>query len=549
MYDYIVAGGGSAGCVLAARLSENPDAKVLLLEAGPSDWNPYIHFPVTYYKTAKGSLTWGLETAPSRAQNNIVTPYTQARVLGGGSSINAQVYTRGVPEDYDRWERDFGCEGWSYRDVLPFFRKAERNELFADEFHGIDGPLGVSDQRYTSPVTKAWVQACQQAGIHYNADFNGASQAGSGLYQITNLDGKRCSAAVGYLRPARKRANLTVITGAIATRIVMEGKRAVGVEYVQGGNRQVARAQTEVIVTSGAIGSPKLLMLSGIGPGEHLTQHGIKVQHELPGVGQNLHDHLDVFMIYELTGAHSYDKYKKFRWQVAAGLQYALFRSGPVTSNVVEGGAFWWADKSQKDPDLQFHFLAGAGIEAGIPDVPGGNGATLNAYLTRPKSRGSVTLRSADPLAPPVVDPNFLDDPYDLKYTIESVKVGQEVMRQSALAKYIKREHFPGSAIQGPGGYEKFVREQARTGYHPAGTCRMGVGAGAVVDTDLRVHGVDGLRVADCSVMPQLISGNTNAPTIMIAERLADKLAAKNRLASPQDITTLPLRLKETHHT
>ncbi|CAD6557788.1 GMC family oxidoreductase [Paraburkholderia sabiae] len=546
MYDFVIAGGGSAGCVLAARLSENPDAKVLLLEAGPSDWNPYIHMPVTYYKTAKGSLTWGLETAPSRAQNNIVTPYTQARVLGGGSSINAQVYTRGVPSDYDRWERDFGCTGWSYRDVLPYFRKAERNERFADEFHGIDGPLGVSDQRYTSPLTKAWVQACQQAGIYYNADFNGASQAGSGLYQITNLDGRRCSAAVGYLRPARKRPNLTVITGAVATRVVMEGTRAVGVEYLRGGKREVARAQTEVIVSSGTIGSPKLLMLSGIGPADHLTQLGIKVQHALPGVGQNFHDHLDVFMIYELTGAHSYDKYKKFHWQVAAGLQYALFRSGPVTSNVVEGGAFWWADKTQSDPDLQFHFLAGAGIEAGIPDVPGGNGCTLNAYLTRPRSRGSVTLRSADPLAQAVVDPNFLDDPYDLTYTVESVKVGQEIMRQGALSRYIKREHFPGSAIKGPGDYERFVREQARTGYHPAGTCRMGMDDGAVVDVDLRVRGIDGLRVADCSVMPQLNSGNTNAPTIMIAERLAAKLNGTDQAV--QSTVRASERVTEIHH-
>ncbi|CAN7789114.1 GMC family oxidoreductase N-terminal domain-containing protein [Caballeronia sp. LjRoot34] len=528
MFDYIIAGGGSAGCVLAARLSERSDVKVLLLEAGPSDWNPYIHFPVTYYKTAKGSLTWGLETAPSRSQDNIVMPYVQARVLGGGSSINAQVYTRGVAEDYDRWENEYGCAGWSYEDVLPFFRKAERNERYADEFHGTDGPLGVSDQRHTSPLTKAWVQACQQAGIRYNADFNGASQDGCGLYQITNRDARRCSAAVGYLRPARSRPNLTVITGANVTRVLLEGKRATGVEYLKNGRLETARAQSEVIVSSGAIGSPKLLMLSGIGPARDLEESGVRVQHELPGVGQNLHDHLDVFMIYELAGAHGYDKYKKFRWQLAAAAQYALFKSGPVASNVVEGGAFWWVNKTQSTPDVQFHFLAGAGIEAGIPDVPGGNGCTLNAYLTRPKSRGSVTLRSANPTDAPVVDPNFLDDPDDLAYTIECVKLGQDIMRQSALSKFVRREHFPGDALKGPGGYERFVREQARTGYHPAGTCRMGIDDNAVVDPSLKVRGIEGLRVADCSVMPQLISGNTNAPTIMIAERLAALITEGN---------------------
>jgi choline dehydrogenase-like flavoprotein len=525
MFDYVIAGGGSAGCVLAARLSERPDVKVLLLEAGPSDWNPYIHFPVTYYKTAKGSLTWGLETAPSRSQGNIVTPYVQARVLGGGSSINAQVYTRGVPEDYDRWATEFGCTGWSYADVLPFFKKAERNERYADEFHGTDGPLGVSDQRYTSALSKAWVQACQQAGIPHNADFNGAAQDGCGLYQLTNLDARRCSAAVGYLRPAKGRPNLTVLTGAVATRVVLEKGRAVGVEYVRKGKREIARANCEVIVSSGAIGSPKVLMLSGIGPAAHLQERGVQVAHDLPGVGQNFHDHLDVFMIYELTGAHSYDKYKKLHWQIAAGLQYAMFKSGPVTSNVVEGGAFWWVDRNETNPDVQFHFLAGAGIEAGIPDVPGGNGCTLNAYLTRPRSRGSVTLRSSDPFAQPAVDPNFLNDPYDLKYTVECVKLGQDIMRQPALSKMIRRDHFPGdAALSGPGGYERFVREQARTGYHPAGTCRMGTDQDAVVDPSLRVRGIEGLRVADASVMPQLISGNTNAPTIMIAEKLAAML-------------------------
>ncbi len=520
-FDYIVVGGGAAGCAIAGRLTEQADVSVLLLEAGPTDWNPYIHLPVTYYKTAKGSLTWQLETAPSKHQGGIVVPFIQAKVLGGGSSINAQVYTRGVPQDYDRWATEFGCHGWSYSDVLPYFLRSEDNERLAAPYHGQGGPIGVADQRHTSGLTKAWVRACQEAGIPFNDDFNGAIQAGCGLYQITDRDGLRCSAAVGYLKPARRRTNLHVRTKAVVTRVVLEGGRAVGVEVVNRGRKELLRATREVILTAGAIGSPKLLMLSGVGPAHHLGALGVKVLHDLPGVGENLHDHLDVFMIYQLSAAHGYDKYKKFRWQVAAGLQYALLRTGPVSSNVVEGGAFWWIDRSAETPDVQFHFLAGSGIEAGIPSVPGGNGCTLNAYLTRPRSRGHVRLRSADPLDTPIIDPNFLADPCDLRQTIECVKLGQEIMRQPALAPYVRGEHWPGAAVEVPGGYEKFVREQARSGYHPAGTCRMGSDHLAVVDPQLRVHGIEGLRVADCSVMPQLVSGNTQAPTIMIAERLA----------------------------
>jgi choline dehydrogenase-like flavoprotein len=523
-HDYVIVGGGSAGCALAARLTEQADVSVLLIEAGPSDWNPYIHLPVTYYKTAKGSLTWPFETAPLKHQGGIVVPYIQARVLGGGSSINAQVYTRGAAQDYDRWATRYGCEGWSYADVLPYFRRAEDNDRLAGHFHGQGGPLGVSDQRHTSAVTLAWVRACQEAGIPYNHDFNGAEQAGCGLYQITNRNGRRCSAAVGYLRPARGRANLHVITGALATKVVIESGRAVGVEIVRKGRASFHRASREVISTAGTIGTPKLLMMSGVGPARHLEQVGVKVLHDLPGVGENFHDHLDVFMIYQLAAGHGYDKYKKLHWQLAAGIQYALSRSGPASSNVVEGGAFWWADRGEPSPDVQFHFLAGSGIEAGIPSIPGGNGCTLNAYLTRPRSRGQVRLRSANPQDAPVVDPNFLSDPHDLRQTIECVKLGQHIMRQPALAKFVQGEHWPGKAIEQPGGYERFVREQARSGYHPAGTSRMGHDRLAVVDTQLRVRGIEGFRIADCSVMPQLISGNTNAPTIMIAERLADFL-------------------------
>lgn len=525
-YDYVIVGGGSAGCALAARLTEQADTHVLLVEAGPRDWNPYIHLPVTYYKTAKGTMTWPYQTAPSKNQGGLVVPYVQARVLGGGSSINAQVYTRGAAQDYDRWATEFGCEGWAYEDVLPYFIRSEDNERLTGSLHGKGGPLGVADQRHTSALTKAWVRACQDSGIPFNDDFNGPDQAGCGLYQVTHRNGFRCSAAAGYLKPVRGRPNLHVMTHAVATRIVMESDRAVGVELLHRGQREMRRATKEVILTAGTIGTPKLLMVSGVGPAWHLEQAGVKVLHDLPGVGENFHDHLDVFMIYQLQGAHGYDKYKKLRWQALAGLEYAFTRRGPVSSNVVEGGAFWWIDRSEKTPDVQFHFLAGSGIEAGIPSVPGGNGCTLNAYLTRPRSRGHVRLRSADPLDAPVIDPNFLSDPYDLSQTIECVKLGQHIMNQPALADLVCGEHWPGKSVNQPGGYEKFVREQARSGYHPAGTSRMGNDELAVVDPQLRVRGIRGLRVADCSVMPQLISGNTNAPTIMIAERMADFLKA-----------------------
>jgi len=525
-YDYIIVGGGSAGCALAARLSENPDRSVLLIEAGQSDWNPYIHLPVTYYKTAKGSLTWPFETAPSQHQDGIVVPFIQAKVLGGGSSINAQVYMRGAPQDYDRWATLFGCRGWAYADVLPYFLRAEDNSRGAGPFHGQGGPLGVSDQRHTSALTRAWLQACVEAGIPPNDDFNGTSQAGSGPYQITNRHGRRCSAAVAYLRPARRRPNLRVMTRTLTTRVLIEQGRARGVEVIDGGRPRALHAAKEVILAAGTIGSPKLLMLSGVGPAGHLRELGIPVLQDLPGVGENLHDHLDVFMIYQLAGSHGYDKYKKPWWQLAAGLRYALTRAGPVSSNVVEGGAFWWIDRSEPSPDVQFHFLAGSGIEAGIPAIPGGNGCTLNAYLTRPRSRGHVRLRSADPTSMPIIDPNYLSDPHDLQQTVECVKLGQHIMRQPSLQKYVRGEHWPGADVERPGGYERFVREQARSGYHPAGTCRMGHDDLAVVDPRLRVRGIEGLRVADCSVMPQLVSGNTNAPTIMIAERLKDFLEA-----------------------
>ncbi len=522
MYDYIIVGGGSAGCALAARLSEDEDAKVLLLEAGPPDKNRYIHMPVGFFKMTGGSLTWGLRTKAVGNANNRQMLFPQGKVLGGGGSINALVFTRGCPQDYDRWADEEGCPGWSFEDVRPYFRKSEDNEIFADDYHGVGGPLGVSNLISPSPLTKVFVQACQEAGIPYNPDFNGAKQDGCGIYQTTTRDGRRCSAAAGYLRPVLGRKNLTLLTDCLVTGLVIEAGRATGVSYARNGRLVSARANREVIVAAGAIGSPKLLLLSGIGPADELRAHGIDVVHDAPTVGRNLQDHFDVDVVYELNGPHSLDKYAKPHMMLWAGLEYTLFKTGPVTSNIAEGGGFWYADSAAPTPDTQFHFLPGAGIEAGVPPVPSGAGCTLNSYFLRPRSRGTVTLSGSDPSAAPIVDPNYIDDPYDLKISVDGLKISREIMSQKAISRFIKKEHFPGRQVSSQTEHEDYVRQYGRTAYHPVGTCRMGSDDASVVDTELKVRGIDGLRVVDSSVMPSLISSNTNAPSIMIAEKGAD---------------------------
>jgi choline dehydrogenase-like flavoprotein len=523
VYDYVIIGAGSSGCVMAARLSELPDVKVLLLEAGPSDTNRYIHLPVGFYKMTTGPLTWGYSTDALSQLGGRQMVFPQGRVLGGGSSINAMVYTRGNGQDYDEWALLEGCVGWSYGEVLPYFRRAEDNDRLADPFHGTGGPLGVSDPLSPHPLSRVFVRAAQQAGLPFNPDFNGARQEGCGLYQVTQRHARRCSAAVGYLKPAMGRPNLTVLTDCLATRLVIENGRALGVEYLRGPGRiaETARAEQEVIVASGAVGSPRLLMLSGIGAPAELEAASIKPVHDLPGVGKNLQDHIDVYVISELSGPYSYDRHTRPHRMAWAGLQYLLFGNGPVTSNLAEAGGFAYADKRTRSPDMQFHFLPGAGLEAGVPPLDG-YGCTLNSCHLRPRSRGAVTLRSADPMVPPHIDPNYWAEPYDLEMSLRGFEIAREIMAQPAFRSFVKREHLPGPQTRTRAELEAHARRYGKTDYHPVGTCKMGTDELAVVDPQLRVRGIERLRVADSSIMPRLISSNTNAASIMIGEKASD---------------------------
>jgi len=528
-YDYIIVGGGSAGCVLAARLSEDPSIKVLLVEAGGPDTNMLFRMPAGFAKMTKGVASWGWSTVPQTHLNGRVIWYTQARVIGGGSSINAQLYTRGNAKDYDAWVSEAGCEGWSYRDVLPYFKRAEDNQRLVNAYHGYGGPLGVSYPVNPLPISFAFLRAAQEAGIPFNDDFNGAVQDGIGHYQLTTRNAERSSTASAYLGPARARRNLTVRLNTPTLKICIENRRAVGVEVGSSGGVETLRAEREVIVCSGAIGSPRLLQLSGIGPADALSAAGVAVVHDLPGVGANMQDHLDLYAICECTGDHTYDRVAQPHRTVWAGLQYLLFKTGPVTSTLFETGGFWYADRTARSPDIQFHLGLGSGIEAGVATMRN-PGVTLNSAFLRPRSRGTVRLASADPAAAPLIDPNYWSDPYDRECSLKGLQLARDILSQPALKPFVLAERLPGEGIKTEDDLMQYAYRTCKTDHHPVGTCAMGSGETAVTTPDLKVRGIGGLRVVDASVMPFVPSCNTNAPTIMVAEKAVDAILGRKPL-------------------
>jgi len=515
-YDYIVVGAGAAGCVVANRLSADPSTTVLLLEAGGRDWSPLIHMPVGFTKLTSPAYNWGFETVPQAQLNNRPMWYPQGRTLGGSTSINAMIYIRGQREDYDRWA-DLGNDDWSYEKVLPFFRRAERNERLNDRFHGSEGAMSVSEQVQHNPLSKAFVRAAQELGLTFNPDFNGAVQEGVGWYDVTQRDARRESASTAYLRPARTRPNLTIQPHSLGTEVIIENGRATGLRYTVKGEPRIAHADREVVLSGGAVNSPRLLLLSGVGPADELRALGIDVAHDLPGVGKNFQDHMDVYLTAE-TIPVSYNESDRPLKAAAAGLQYLLYRTGPITACVCEAGMFVRSSEAVPTPDIQMHALPAFVIDHGRMRVKG-HGMTINTCNLRPKSIGSVTLRSADPAVPPAIDPNFLSDPYDWKISMEGFRWGRSMLATKAFAPFIKREHMPGRDVRTDAEIRDYIKQWAKTDYHPVGSCKMGRDDLAVVDQQLRVRGLEGLRVIDASVMPTLISGNTQATSIMIGEK------------------------------
>ncbi|MDD2713227.1 MAG: GMC family oxidoreductase N-terminal domain-containing protein [Simplicispira sp.] len=530
MFDYIVIGGGSAGCVLAGRLSEDPAVRVCLLEAGPPDASVFIHCPAGLAVMAKYELNgWGQNTTPQSGLNGRSGYQPRGKVLGGSSSINAMVYVRGQRGDYDHWAAQ-GNPGWGWSDVLPYFLRAEHNERGADAWHGVGGPLNVMDLRSPNPFAQAFVEAGVQAGHVHNPDFNGASQEGVGLYQVTHKNGERFSAAKAYLTPHLARPNLRVITGARATRILLQERCAVGVEYRQGSGTHQVHCTREVLLSAGAVLSPQVLMLSGIGPGAQLQRHGIATVHDLPGVGQHLHDHPDVVQVMDAPGLSELFGISRRGMQniVRGMLEWRRQRSGLLTTNFAEAGGFIKSQPSEPVPDLQLHFVIGKLVDHGRKTVLG-HGYSCHVCLLQPRSRGSVTLASHDPQALPLVDPNFFGDPDDLARLVRGVRQMRAILAQPALARYKACESLASAGAQSDADIARFIAQYADTIYHPVGTCRMGPGPLDVVDAQLRVHGLHCLRVVDASVMPRIVSGNTNAPTIMVAEKAVDLLRAAAR--------------------
>ncbi len=525
--DYVIVGAGSAGCVLAARLSEDPSVTVAVLEAGGADRNPWIHIPLGYGKTfADRSINWCYETEPDPNLGGRRVFWPRGKVLGGSSSINGLLYVRGQAADYDHW-RQLGNTGWSYADVLPYFRRSEDRIGKADPLHGTGGGLAVSDVAGGHPLSEAFIRAAMEEGIPRNDDFNGAEQAGVGYYQTTSRRGRRCSAAVAFLKPAMRRPNLQVVTNALATRLLFEGRRTTGLRFRRGGAEETIRARREVILCGGAVNSPQLLMLSGIGPGAHLQSLGIETIQEAPGVGRNLQDHLKVAFAYRCRAPITVnDVMQNPLRMVRAGLEYALFRSGPLALSAASAGIFARTRPELATPDIQFHFI-NFSSDTSAAELHPFSGFTQHVCQLRPESRGAIELRSADPAAAPVIRPNYLAEEMDRRTIVAGLKLARRIAARPVLRRFIESEHAPGDSVRTDDEFLDYARRTGSTVFHPVGTARMGSDAMAVVDERLRVRGVEGLRVADASVMPTLVSGNTNAACIMIGEKCADLVRGK----------------------
>ena len=538
-FDYIVVGAGSAGCVLAGRLSEDPATRVLLLEAGPADRSLWIHLPIGYGKTMwSPTYNWRFETDPDPNMNGRRIYWPRGKTLGGSSSINGLIYIRGQREDYDHWAA-LGNAGWSYDEVLPYFIRSEGNQRGGDAFHGGEGPLKVSDIAAKHELIEAFIDGAGQTGVPRTDDFNGAAQEGAGYYQLTTHKGWRCSTAKAYLTPAvKRRPNLRIETEAMAERLLFDGRRAAGITYRQGGQLKTARCRAEVLLSAGSLQSPQLLQLSGIGPRALLDRFGIPVVQELPGVGENLQDHLQIRLGYECTKPiTTNDQLNSWFGQMGMGLEWLLHRTGPLAVGINQGGCFMRALKDAEGrpvaatPDIQFHVATLSADMAGGKVHPY-SGFTMSVCQLRPESRGHVRIRSLDAAEPPEMQPNYLSTELDRATTVAGVKAARAIADSPAMRPYVKREVKPGPDIASDAGLLEFCRNNGATIFHPTGTCRMGADALAVVDARLRVHGVAGLRVIDCSAMPTLVSGNTNAPAVMMAEKAVDLIREDARAAA-----------------
>ncbi|MGF1455909.1 MAG: choline dehydrogenase [Alphaproteobacteria bacterium] len=538
-YDTIIIGAGSAGCVLAARLSEDPDHQVLLLEAGPRDNSMVVHMPagVGSLLKSKGPHNWGFETEGQRHLDGRRLYWPRGKGLGGSSSINGMIYIRGHARDYDMW-RQQGLDGWGFADVLPYFKRSETYEGGGSDFHGADGPQYVSTHRSPNPLFRAFVQAGLQAGYPPTDDFNGAQQEGFGRYDFTIKDGRRWSTASGYLKPAMDRPNLTVMTGAQVTRVLFDGRKAIGVELAHGDRLETIHARSEVALCGGVLASPQMLMLSGVGPADYLRRFDLPVIADLQGVGENLQDHLDCQVMVESTQPITLFEYSKPVKQIATGLNYLFFGQGPGRTQGLESGAFVKSRPDLEIPDLQIHFII-ALVFSHARIKADRHGFMAHVCQLRPESRGYVRLKSADPAADPLIQPNYLATEEDRRALREGVKILREVFAQKAFDPYRGPEIWPGATVQSDADIDAFIRRTAETIYHPIGTCKMGTDndAMAVVDNHGRVRGVEGLRVVDASIMPTLVGGNTNAPTIMMAEKIADHMRGRPALPpEPVDI-------------